>query len=113
MVLVNDNWEKICDLQDISKIIRENYNRDLADELDKLIPKHTDEEYEELECELNYRDIEMSSMEDKIDDLERESEKLKDKIEIQEKIIENFHVDVNEEVEKYKKVLTFMKELEL
>lgn len=49
MILVNDNWVQIRDLQDVSKIIRENYNKDLADEFDKLIPEHTDEEYDDLE----------------------------------------------------------------
>ncbi len=56
LILVNDNWEQIHDLQDISKIIRENYNEDLADELDKLIPEHTNEEYYNLECEINDKD---------------------------------------------------------
>lgn len=41
MILINNNWEQIDDLHDVSKIIRENYNGDLADELDKLIPEHT------------------------------------------------------------------------
>lgn len=48
MILVNGYWEQIYDLQDISKIIRENYNRDLADELDRLIPQYTDDDYLEL-----------------------------------------------------------------
>ena len=48
MILVNDNWEQVNDLQDVSKIVREYFNEDLADELDKIIPKHTDEEYEGL-----------------------------------------------------------------
>lgn len=52
MVLINDNWEEVRDLEDISKIIREYFNEDLADEMDKLIPEHTDEEYQGLEWEL-------------------------------------------------------------
>lgn len=51
MILVNGYWEQIYDLQDISKIIRENYNRDLADELDRLIPQYTDDDYLELKDE--------------------------------------------------------------
>lgn len=37
MLLINGFWEKVETLQDISKIIREHYNRELADELDELI----------------------------------------------------------------------------
>ena len=88
MILVNDNWEQIYDLQDVSKIIRENYNRNLADELDKLIPEHTDEEYEglkeklwdkeniidDLESELSTLELENEQLQRKIDDLEMQLE---------------------------------------
>ena len=84
MILVNDNWEQIYDLQDVSKIIRENYNRYLADEFDKLIPEHTDEEYEDLEVELCNEQEENLALDDendelryKISDLKRKIEKLK------------------------------------
>ena len=80
MILVNDNWEQIYDLQDASKIIRENYNRDLADELDKLIPKHTDEEYEGLEDELWEKENIIDDLESKLSTLELENEQLQRKI---------------------------------
>lgn len=81
MILINDNWEQIYDLDDISKIIRENYNEDLADELDKLIPKHTDEEYDALSECLEESEDYVRDLEDKEEKLEKEIEKLKDKIE--------------------------------
>jgi hypothetical protein len=34
---VEKHWETIYDLRDISRILREYYNRELADELDMLI----------------------------------------------------------------------------
>ena len=34
---INDKWETLRDLHDVSKIIREHYNYELADELDKLL----------------------------------------------------------------------------
>ena len=87
MILVNDNWEQIYDLQDVSKIIREYYNRDLADELDKLIPEHTDEEYYDLESQLSDKDFEISNLEDEIsykdgllDEKDEEIENLEKKI---------------------------------
>ena len=81
MILVNDNWEQIYDLQDISKIIREYYNRDLADELDKLIPEHTDEEYEGLQWDYDGKCDKITDLENEIDDLEKEIERLESKIE--------------------------------
>ena len=81
MILVNDNWEQIYDLQDVSKIIRENYNRDLADELDKLIPEHTDEEYEGLQWDYDRKCDKVTDLKNEIDDLEKEIERLESKIE--------------------------------
>ncbi len=81
MILVNDNWGQIYDLQDVSKIIRENYNEDLADELDKLIPEHTDEEYEGLQWDYDQKCDKVTDLENKIDDLEKEIERLESKIE--------------------------------
>lgn len=80
MILVNDNWEQIYDLQDVSKIIRENYNRDLADELDKLIPEHTDEEYEGLKDELWEKENIIDDLESELLTLELENEQLQRKI---------------------------------
>ena len=81
MILINDNWVQIYDLQDVSKIIRENFSYDLADELDKLIPKHSDEEYYELECELDDAYGDINSLEVEILGLENDIEALKDEIE--------------------------------
>lgn len=35
-------------INDVSTIIREYYNTELADQMDQLIPEHTDEKYDEL-----------------------------------------------------------------
>ena len=69
MILIGENWEKIRNLQDVSNIIREYYNSDLADEMDNLIPEHSDDEYEDL------------ALEDEIDTLENKVETLEEKIE--------------------------------
>ena len=80
---MNGNWEQIYDLQDVSTLIREYYNRDLADELDKLI----DETNQDFQCELREKEDRISEFEDEIFDLESEIkflekpvEKLEDKL---------------------------------
>lgn len=81
MILVNDNWEEVRDLQDVSKLIREYFNKDLADELDKLIPEHADEEYEGLQWDYKRKCDKVTDLENEISDLEKENERLEDKIE--------------------------------
>lgn len=81
MVLINDNWEEIRDLEDVSKIIREYFNEDLAYEMDKMIPKHTDEEYRDLEWQLEEKDGDITSLEDENDTLKNRIEVLEEKIE--------------------------------
>ena len=43
MMRIEGHWETVTSLQDISRIIREYYNRELADEMDKLIKMQEDE----------------------------------------------------------------------
>lgn len=81
MVLINDNWEEVRDLEDVSKIIREYFNEDLADEMDKMIPEHTDEEYRGLEWDIEEKDSKIASLEDENDTLENRIEVLEEKIE--------------------------------
>ena len=81
MVLINDNWEEVRDLEDISKIIREYFNEDLADEMDKMIPEHTDEEYWDLEWQLEEKDGDITSLKNENDTLENRIEILEEKIE--------------------------------
>lgn len=51
MIQINGHWENVDSLQDISKIIREYYNRELADRIDALIDdiEYYRKEYYELE----------------------------------------------------------------
>ena len=88
MILVNDNWEQVNDLQDVSKIIREYFNTELADELDKLIPEYTDEEYEDLLCDYNMESDKVTDLENEISNLEKENKRLEEKVEELETKIE-------------------------
>ena len=89
MILVNDNWEEVRDLQDVSKIVREYFNEDLADELDKLIPERTDEEYENLMWDYDRKCDKVTDLENEISDLEKENKRLEEKVEeLEDKISE-------------------------
>lgn len=87
---INDKWEPLRDLHDVSKIIREHYNYELADELDKLLD-NTDEndlEYQlsELEDELAELENELAEKDDVISNLKNEIEELENRIEELENI---------------------------
>lgn len=88
MILVNNNWEEIRDLEDVSRIIREKLNYDLANELDKLIPEHDDNDYFNLECDMAEMQNEISALEDENSYLEGLVDKLENEIEYLEKDIE-------------------------
>ena len=81
MILINGNWEQVKDLQDVSKIIREYYNYELADKIDKLIPGHGDNDYFGLECDMADMQNEISALEDEISLLESEIDGLKHELE--------------------------------
>lgn len=91
MILINNEiWVNTYDLDDISNIIRDHYNPDLADAMDKLIPQHTDEEYNELENTVNEQEIEIDSMEIEISNLESEIDRLQEQIDELQSELENY-----------------------
>lgn len=81
MIYVNGDWKVIRDLYEIVEIVRESYNDDLADELEKLIPDHTDEECYELECSVKDLEDENSALEEELSDKEAEIDRKDERIE--------------------------------
>ena len=71
MILVNANWEQVESLYDISKIIRQHFNAELADKSDLLIPEYTNEEYIDLKCDYENKCDKIDDLENAIDDLEK------------------------------------------
>lgn len=43
MMYIEKHWETVNNLRDVSRVIREYYNEELADELDKFIEEQEDE----------------------------------------------------------------------
>lgn len=81
MILINGNWEDVQDLRDVSRIIREYYSEDLANELDRLIPEHSDIEYDNLLYKLEEKESKNVSLENDISVLEDRIDILEEKIE--------------------------------
>lgn len=89
MILINDIWYEIYDLHDCVKIIKENYNEELAKEIENLIPEHSDQDYyelqgtyddlhddiEKLEEELGIVGITIEELENRIEELEQQLSK--------------------------------------
>jgi hypothetical protein len=61
LLSINGNWESVETLRDASRVVREYYNRELADEMDELIDTfnfETEELREELkEYKYMYEDL--------------------------------------------------------
>lgn len=64
MILIEGNYEEVRDLQDAADLVIYYYHSELANEIEKLIPGYTNEDYYELL--------------EKVKDLENENEKLQD-----------------------------------
>ena len=57
MMYIEGHWETVTSLEDVARVIREYYNRELADEMDKLI-----EEQEEYIVDLKNEIINLDSL---------------------------------------------------
>ena len=87
LIYINNTWLPVENINDVSTIIREYYNTELADQMDQLIPEHTDEEYDELINDIEDKSSMMDDMEDeifqlnnKIDELGAQLDEANDKI---------------------------------
>lgn len=69
MVRIEGHWERIETLEDISRIIREYYSHELADELDELIP--STREAEELQMEVDMLRDKVESQDEILDEIVR------------------------------------------
>ena len=80
---INGHWETINSLHDISRIVREYYNPELANELDNLI-EFQEDEIKRLEESIDYIELEaaydVDYLADEINDLEYENSKLRERI---------------------------------
>lgn len=59
MIQVEGHWESVADLHDVSRVIREYYNSELADELDDMIGGTSEDAQRILELEDLIEEIRM------------------------------------------------------
>lgn len=76
LIYINDTWLPVQNIDDVSTIIREYYNKELADQMDKLFLEHTNEEYDELRYELTHNGDVINIMQEEIFQLHYKIEKL-------------------------------------
>lgn len=81
MILINDIWYEIYDLQDCVEIIKENYNEELAKEIENLILEHLDQGYYKLQGTYDNLNDYMEKLEDKLDITETTIKELENRIE--------------------------------
>lgn len=89
MILIEGNWEEVNDLQDAACLVRSYYNSDLADEIEKLTPIHSDEEYQELLDKVYDLEKENEDLQDENCSLDSKNDMLREKIEQLEDMLEN------------------------
>lgn len=79
MIYINNNWESVSTLDKCLNLIGE-YNKELAAKIVELLPVHTDEEYYELEKELEKSYGYLRDAEDEVDALQEKVDTLNEKI---------------------------------
>ena len=101
MIYINNNWESVSTLDKCLNLVGE-YNKELAAKIVELLPVHTDEEYYELEKELEKSDCYLRDAEDEVDrlqeqvyDLNEEISDLEDYSEILQNRCERYEEIVN------------------
>ena len=81
MILIKDNWEGVRDLQDAADLVRYYYHSELANEIEKLIPGYTNEDYYELLDKIKTLEKENERLQDENCFLDSENDMLRSKIE--------------------------------
>lgn len=91
MIYINNNWESVSTLDKCLNLVGE-YNKELAAKIVELLPIHTDEEYDELEEELEKSDGYLRDAEDEVDRLQEQADDLNEEISDLEKLLKEGEV---------------------
>lgn len=91
MIYITDHWESVSTLDKCLNLVRE-YNKELGAKIVELLPVHTDEEYYELENELEKSDDYLRDAEDEVDRLQEQVDDLNEEISDLEKLLKEGEV---------------------
>lgn len=69
MIYIDNHWEPVSTLDECIKLVRE-YNEELASKIEEMLPRHTDEEYDVIEEELEKMTGYLQDAEDEVDKLQ-------------------------------------------
>ena len=75
MIYVNNHWEPVSTLDECMQLVRE-YNEELASKIEEMLPRHTDEEYDVIEEELEKTTGYLQDAEDEVDKLQEQIDDL-------------------------------------
>lgn len=67
MIMINNQWYNIQSMDDIQKIITDEFSAELANEFEKFKPKYTDADYREIYCQLEEAESMLEGAEDDAD----------------------------------------------
>ena len=75
LIYIDNHWEPVSTLDECMQLVRE-YNEELASKIEEMLPKHTDEEYDVLEEELEKTTGYLQDAEDEVDKLQEQIDDL-------------------------------------
>ena len=64
MIMINNQWYNIQSMDDIQRIISEEFSEEVAEEISRFMPEHTDYEYYEIFSQLEETDLMCDSLYD-------------------------------------------------
>lgn len=79
MIYINNCWEPVSTLDECIKLVRE-YNEELASKIEEMLPRHTDEEYDAIEEELESTTSYLQDAENEVDKLQEQVDNLNERI---------------------------------
>lgn len=79
MIYINNHWEPVSTLDECMQLVRE-YNEELASKIEEMLPRHTDEEYDVIEEELEKTTGYLQDAEDEVDKLQEQIDDLNEVI---------------------------------
>ena len=79
MIYIDNHWEPVSTLNECMQLVRE-YNEELASKIEEMLHRHTDEEYDVIEEELEKTTSYLQDAENEVDKLLEQIDDLNERI---------------------------------